>query len=88
MSEIPSHDNLDFLHLLMVPVVACVGWVMKQINQKATRSELKESIDALKQALTDMRHERHEMHVDNTRRLDKINEQLLDIVGGKYDTRR
>lgn len=75
---------LDFLHLLWVPVIATLGWFYNRLDDKVDKEELKSAIDNLKDTLDEMRHDRQSMHVENAERLEIINRNILDIIGGRY----
>ena len=80
-----QHDALDFLHLLMVPVVASVVWVMKQISGKASKEDVEQSLEQIRSSLKAEAIDRAEMHRENRKSLDRIHDILLEMVGGKYD---
>ena len=82
-----NSDNPDFFHLLQllwVPVIAVIGWISRILDRKADKDSVDLMIDSVKETLNQMRMERQTMHEENIRRLDIINRNILDIVGGRY----
>jgi len=75
------------VNLLFVPMTALMGWFARQLAGKADKDDVQRSMDTITESIADMRAERYQMHRENTERLDEIQKQLLDIVGGRY-TRR
>lgn len=82
-------DHLfDYLHLLLIPFGIILGWIMRQLGLKADKADVKDAIERLTKAI-DMQHqERIQMHEENTRRMDRLQEILLNVVGGRYNNER
>lgn len=87
MANGDAGDPWHLLHLLLLPLGAVMGWLIKQLGLKADKEEVRRSLAALNEQLAEMRIERREMHRENSLKLDALNSTMLNIVGGIFNRR-
>jgi uncharacterized membrane-anchored protein YhcB (DUF1043 family) len=78
MSE--QTTGLNWLHLLMLPIVTFVGWLALKISGKADKSEVDSSIDKLAATIRELSLQLSTHHEANTNRLDQLHRDILNVV--------